>query len=46
MSHQDSGWEPKGVTTEFDGFAVRDHGVHANEVNEAEVDGDLNLIED
>ena len=46
MSHEDSGWRPKGVTNTFDGSEIWDHGVHANEVNEAEVDGDLDVVQD
>lgn len=45
MSHQKVGWEPKGATHTYDGFAVWDHGVHPNESNEAEIDGNLNLTE-
>ncbi|USZ66905.1 hypothetical protein NGM10_09190 [Halorussus salilacus] len=42
MSHQDSGWRPKGVET-YDGFDVYDHGVWPNELNKGEVDGELTL---
>lgn len=33
MSHEDSGWRPKGATESYNGYEVWDHGVHAHEVN-------------
>lgn len=45
MSHQEVNWKPVGATETYNGFEVWDHGVHPNESNEAEVDGDVNLTE-
>lgn len=33
MSHQDSGWRPKGATETYNGYEVWDHGVHPHEIN-------------
>jgi len=46
MSHKDSGWRPKGATETFNGFEVWDHGVYPNEINDAEVDGEVNLTDE
>lgn len=43
MSHRDSGWRPKGATEKYNGFEVWDHGIWPNEVNDAEVDGDISF---
>ena len=43
MSHRDSGWRPKGAAQKYNGFEVWDHGVWPNEVNDAEVDGDISF---
>lgn len=45
MSHKEVAWNPKGATELYNGFVVWDHGVHPNESNEAEVDGDVKLTE-
>ncbi|MFB6161204.1 MAG: hypothetical protein ABEJ61_08520 [Haloferacaceae archaeon] len=41
MSHEDSGWRPKGAMEEFDGYEVWDHGIGAHQVNAGEVDGEI-----
>ncbi|SEP13806.1 hypothetical protein SAMN04487948_11628 [Halogranum amylolyticum] len=43
MSHRDSGWRPKGATEKYNGFEVWDHGIWPNELNDAEVDGEISF---
>ena len=46
MSHHDSGWRPQGVTDFHNGFEVHDHGIWPNEVNVAQVNGDVDFRPD
>lgn len=45
MSHEETGWRPKGAVEKYNGFEVYDHGIWPHEVNQGEVDGDISFDE-
>lgn len=46
MSHDDSGWRPKGGLESYKGYEVWEYEIGPHEVNPGETDGDIAFDDD